>query len=293
MTNSDRVSNAIDRSSAEGRPQMLSVVRLSYGGVPEQDPLLNGSGLAEHTRDHPDRELSVGRILAGRRGVDAGARETLRLVLPDIAAAARWRRPLSEAPPDADEFKASFDALDEALILLDQRATVRHLNRRAARMAARGDGFIIRERFVLAAERESRPALDGLIASALQLAAGDRVERPEPATISRRGHARPLIATAFIVHDRSSPQVAVLLRLRERPDLRIPPVERVVAELGLTPSEAALAVALAEGATLTEYAKATGVSENTVRTHLRNMRTKLDVRRQSEVVRRVLTLGLR
>ena len=61
-------------------------------------------------------------------------------------------------------------------------------------------------------------------------------------------------------------------------------------DLGLGPAEARLAVAIAEGFSLAEHAARTGVSINTVRTHLARLRSKLDCRTQAEVVRRVFQL---
>jgi DNA-binding CsgD family transcriptional regulator len=57
----------------------------------------------------------------------------------------------------------------------------------------------------------------------------------------------------------------------------------------LTPTEAALAIDLASGRTLAQAAKAREVSVNTVRTHLRAVFQKTGTRRQSELVRLLLT----
>lgn len=56
---------------------------------------------------------------------------------------------------------------------------------------------------------------------------------------------------------------------------------------GLTPAEARLAAALAAGKSPKEYARAAGISPNTVRWHLKNVHAKLDTHRQSEIVRLV------
>lgn len=61
-------------------------------------------------------------------------------------------------------------------------------------------------------------------------------------------------------------------------------------DLGLAPAEARLAVSLAEGRSLAEYAAARRVSINTVRTHLARLKSKLDCNTQAGVVRRVFEL---
>ena len=67
--------------------------------------------------------------------------------------------------------------------------------------------------------------------------------------------------------------------------------ERVGELLGLTPRESQLAVALAEGRTVSEVARETGRSVNTVRWHLQHIYTKLGLSRQAELVRAVMALA--
>lgn len=59
---------------------------------------------------------------------------------------------------------------------------------------------------------------------------------------------------------------------------------RLCARFGLTASEAALAIFLADGGTLTGFAEARRVSQNTVRNQLRQVFDKTGVRRQAELV---------
>ena len=58
---------------------------------------------------------------------------------------------------------------------------------------------------------------------------------------------------------------------------------------GLTAKEAELAVALAAGGTLSEFAAERGCSELTARTHLKRILSKTGFVRQSELVRALLT----
>jgi len=67
--------------------------------------------------------------------------------------------------------------------------------------------------------------------------------------------------------------------------------------LGLTPAEGDVVLALARGLSLAEVARQRNVSIETVRTHVKRSLAKADVRRQSDLVRLVLTgpsgMGLR
>jgi len=64
---------------------------------------------------------------------------------------------------------------------------------------------------------------------------------------------------------------------------------KVVARLfGFTPTEAGLAMLLANGLTLDEASEQLGVSRNTTRTHLRAVFAKTGVTRQTGLVRLIL-----
>ena len=76
-------------------------------------------------------------------------------------------------------------------------------------------------------------------------------------------------------------------RPRVDPDL-------AAAVLGLSPTESRVAVAVATGQTVAGIALAQGCAESTVKTHLKRVYRKQGIHRQSELVRRVLSLeGLR
>lgn len=61
--------------------------------------------------------------------------------------------------------------------------------------------------------------------------------------------------------------------------------------LGLTPTEARLALHLAQGLTIKDFAAVEGASWHTARTHLRNVLRKTGCKRQLEVVTLVRGLG--
>ena len=60
--------------------------------------------------------------------------------------------------------------------------------------------------------------------------------------------------------------------------------------LGLTPTEGRVAVAVATGQTVAGIADALGCAESTVRTHLKRVYRKQGIHKQTELVRRVLSL---
>ena len=73
------------------------------------------------------------------------------------------------------------------------------------------------------------------------------------------------------------------------PELRqIDQTQLVMEAFGLTPQEARLVIALANGGTLEEFSSETGVSKNTARTHLYASFRKMGVSQQSSLVSHVI-----
>jgi DNA-binding CsgD family transcriptional regulator len=74
------------------------------------------------------------------------------------------------------------------------------------------------------------------------------------------------------------------------PDRRASVSAEVVARLfGLTPAEAALATLLAQGFDIDEAAETLGIRRNTARSQLQSIFTKTDAKRQSELIRLILS----
>jgi DNA-binding CsgD family transcriptional regulator len=67
--------------------------------------------------------------------------------------------------------------------------------------------------------------------------------------------------------------------------------ERLQARFGLTRAEAALALQIMAGGSISSIAASSGRSLHTVRTHLARVMNKTHTHRQSELVRALVTLG--
>ena len=90
-----------------------------------------------------------------------------------------------------------------------------------------------------------------------------------------------------------SPHINRALRLfwtRRRHEIDPGYLDRMLAGHGLTPAERRLAAALACGETPVAYARRTSLSINTVYTHYRRIKDKLDASRQAELVTRLRSL---
>jgi DNA-binding CsgD family transcriptional regulator len=67
----------------------------------------------------------------------------------------------------------------------------------------------------------------------------------------------------------------------------LPPEEALRIAFGLTPSEARVVGAIADGARLMDVADAQGIAIATSRNHLKSIFAKMDMKRQAELVAKV------
>ena len=186
--------------------------------------------------------------------------------------------------------------LDNAMvgvIYLDRCGRVVDANSCARSILQHGDGLSERAG-LLHARREDddqqlRKLLAGVLSGANSASAGGSsitVNRCSngprlavhitPVSVSRQGFAGPIAALALIVDPASKPRV----------DAR-----RVAAILGLTRAESKVAAALAEGASVREIANGSGRKESSVRWLIKNIHAKLDISRNVELVRMVLSVA--
>lgn len=186
---------------------------------------------------------------------------------------------------------AAYDALDDGIIVFDQAGVVLHMNALARTLAARHDGIILRNGVLSAADAASSDALLRMMASTIRVAAGERYDLPKPIGIRRHSSPHPLIVRSYVVPNSNPADRIGVLKLQERSAWNHPTIETIQAATGLTHAEASLGLALLDGLSVLEYAKRNGLSEHTVRTHVKNIFSKLGLKRQVEVVTLLTRLG--
>ena len=178
------------------------------------------------------------------------------------------------------------------VVQLDHRGQIAGTNDEALRILRAGDGLGDRDGFLCARSPETDAELSRLLGRALppfgRGAAGSMlVERASP--------ARPLVLYLNPVGEdqpnfRTRRTAALALIVDPANRLRIDPA--LVAEtLDLTPAEGWLAAKLSTGQTLCSIAESTGRTEASLRSHLKRILRKQGIRRQVDLVRRVLSLG--
>lgn len=197
---------------------------------------------------------------------------------------------------NAGALSASLTALLEngrsGFVQLDRRGRILEANDRAREILMERDGLCDAGGALAARMPAETAELQRLLANALPpygaTAAGGSMK------ITRARTRTPLVLEICPVRaertERRARDVAALVLLVDpaaRP--RIDP-GFVSAVLGLSPAESRVAVDLASGRTVAGIALELGCADSTVRTHVRRVYRKLGVRKQTELVRRIMSL---
>ena len=230
---------------------------------------------------------------------DGGDIASVQAVIPHLCRVSRLRHLVASMRSENDDLRRALDLARAPLAVLDACGRVVCANEAAKQLLDERNGLRVERGFLTASRPNDRRELAAAIAKAA-LAADAGLRRPA------RAHAPSTVA---ISRTDGVSVAVVLFTLRPESVLRGPGSQsgrvlavfhdprrlvrlrpELVAELyGLTPTEAALATALAEGRTLADFADERGCSEQTARTHMKRIFAKTGTNRQPDLVRMILT----
>lgn len=213
----------------------------------------------------------------------------IELLVPHVAHFVRVRQALAAADARGDALAALLDRTGLGVLHLDRHGRVLEANERARRVLAEGDCLTQRKNQLRARARHEDARLGRLLTACLDRGVGGSMALWRPGD----GRADSLILHVCPVRpdwtsfDTRGVVVQVLL---VEPG-RTPGMDaRQLAEVyDLTAAESRVALLLAEGQSVGEVAASTGRTESTVRWHVKNLHSKLDVHRQADLVRLVLS----
>lgn len=216
------------------------------------------------------------------RGLAAQARRVL-----------QSRRRYSALRAAADGAWAALDRLPTGIVLVDAARRITRMNIVAQRLVNREDALRSTDGILSARGLQETAALQTLVTAAA--AASERGD-DHPCgvfAISRSHQARALQVSVVPVprhtspRDADSPVAALFLYDPAQPMETAPEIlKRFYA---LTPAEARLAALLVTGRSVEEAADELGISTSTARTQLKGLFGKLEVHRQSDLVRLLLS----
>ena len=219
--------------------------------------------------------------------------QAIERLAPHMRQFARVRRTIADAEALGASLAELLENRRSGFIQLDRRGRILEANDLARDMLLKRDGLCDEEGVLAAGNPGEDAQLQRLLARALPpygvQGAGGSMK------ITRRKGGAPLVLEIHPVGDRGTDyrgwQVGALVLVVDpaaRP--RVDP-ELAAEVLGLTLTESRVAVAVASGQTVARTADALGCAQSTVRTHLKRVYRKQGIRKQTELVRRVLSLG--
>lgn len=219
-----------------------------------------------------------------------GTLRFLRDLAPHIRESVRLHRLVRQA--EAREFlgRELLERLGIAVILLDHGGKVLFANQDAVRLLTEGDGLTVRGGRLR--------CLDPLAVQTLEHNVGLKTLLPAPApvvVVNRSSGRAPLVVRLVPVPDSAflglgNPK-GHCMALVSDPDRKPADMESMLTRVfGLTKAEARIAAGIADGGTADTLAEQLGVSRETVRSHLKHVYSKLDVRRRGAAVARLRSL---
>lgn len=228
-----------------------------------------------------------------RGGWESSQTQMIERLLPHLRQFVRVRHALASAEAANASVIQMLDNTRVAIIQLDRRGKIVEANDRARDILQRGDGLSDQKGFLAARLPSDNAKLRQLLGGALPTFGGQATGGS--ITI---GRSSELPRLTLHVNPVGSPQAdfgggriaALVLIIEPVSKPHIDP-RRVAASLALTPAESRVAALLAEGNSVRDIATLTDRKENSVRWHVMRMHRKLDISRQADLVRLVLSVS--
>lgn len=253
------------------------------GGAILRDP--NAVGILTVTRPKQRRPF------AGRE------RRRLELLMPHLQRSIDLARRLGALEAQKLTSTEAFDLVPFGIVLLNLAGRPIFVNRYANSIFASHDGLDICKDGIRV-RGEKGPVLAKLVVDAAATASGKGTHNGGEMRIRRPSGKRdyslvvtPLRNTDVVLNPLCVPSAAVFVTDPE--DKAMPPAETLSRLYGLTPAEARISLKLLQGGSLVEAADKLGISRNTAHSQLKAVYEKTGTRRQSELVRLLLSPALR
>jgi DNA-binding CsgD family transcriptional regulator/PAS domain-containing protein len=243
------------------------------------------------------RALANLSLIRGRR--DGAYREQdmrlLRFLAPHMQREMQLNERFAQLQSESEARQAALNRIGMGVIFLDATGRVMGSNEAAARMLERRQGIRLSKGLLQAEFPEEERKLQRAIWQTCQTGAG-RADGPGASLlISRRSPARPLQvvvgpACSRIAGLPSCPCAVIFVSDLSAP-IR-PQLDLLKALYGLTPAEARIALLLLDGKSNEQITVLLRITRNTLKTQTRSIFDKTGVRRQSQLIRLLMSLPI-
>ena len=217
-------------------------------------------------------------------------RERLQLLVPHVQRAVLIGKAFDLRKAAAEDFASTIDAVAAAIFLIDSRGNIVHANRSGLTLLAADDVVQAANGRLRVMDRAANQTLNDALA---RLAAGEdlaigtgAIHLPSRAGANYVGHVLPLTGGERRKTGDAHHAVAAIFIHKATLDLSSPP-EVLAKAYGLTPRELGVLLAVVQAGGIAEVAHLLGLSQATVKTHLRQVFAKTRTARQADLVRLV------
>ncbi|HEX4024282.1 MAG TPA: hypothetical protein VHX52_06195 [Steroidobacteraceae bacterium] len=222
---------------------------------------------------------------------DAESVQLLNLLLPHIQSALRTQHVLAASTARAGRAESVLDTVAAAAFILNGRGRIVHQNLAAESLLRLQDGLGAREKQLYAAEPLIHGKLQALIASAAAASGATLCQPGGVIGLPRPSGKRSFQVMVLPLRLPGAFVAAHVLVLVGDPDQAPNFSEAVLGGFyGLTRAEVEIANALLSGRTVEQIADKRGVTDGTLRVQLKTIFQKTDTRRQSDLLKLLLSL---
>lgn len=217
---------------------------------------------------------------------------TMARLVPHLRQALEVAMRLRRSNSAARTFGQALDWMADAVALVHHDGHILYCNTSLEQIAARNDGVRIERGVLTFMTAGARNAFDDGLAALARLGVDADTRYSGSEFLVPRAHGNPAYVVALrpLAGDRTAARAseAVAIVFIRDPLTRNEAAAGLLRDLfGLTPAETALALALQAGVTPADYARARGLSANTVYTHLRRIKDKTGWHRTSQLSRKL------
>ena len=217
----------------------------------------------------------------------------VRRLIPHVRHFIHVRQALVRAQAGDTIVTALLDNPRIGVLHLDRRGRILAVNDRARRLLRRGEGVSDEAGVLQARAPDNQARLARVVAEALPTSSavpvsGSMLLGRAPGVPPLVVHVKPVGVPPPDYGAR--PVAALVLLVEPGHHPRVDPAV-VARTLGLTPAESQVAVWLADGQHVRDIARTTGLTENAIYWHLKQIYQKLPISRQVDLVRLVLSIA--